>query len=622
MNRDEILQDEQIGFLHPSIDAHTLGISQAAQILSDCDYKVIIAGDEVCRAIEDLSTETNADYFISWLQTQRICHIGFSYRLDPQDAVKSFDRFYHFLRKRSVLKEQGGQIRRIYFAGLPASCEQIQARFGERVTTFAGDESIKGFLCKMGVPETYIPRNLYKSTAYDDLRLKIAEEYLSKDEYLSVRPVDRSGYEEFGTFRDTVVKRLFHGARNGLPPLMRVHVGPYYSDMKRHEMISLFNSWLQKLSKAGFLDIVSIGSSQLSQSRFGENWQGAPNGGGVPVNSAEEYYSFWENSRPMLLRTYAGTKNIPELARLYEKTINIAWHALSFWWFNKIDGRGPLPLSENLIEHFKTVRYIAESGKPLEANVPHHFAFRGADDVAYVLSGFLAAKAAKKSGIRYYITQIMLNTPSRTWGIQDLAKARALQYLVRTLEDEHFSSVLQPRAGLDYFSHDLEKAKRQLFAVTALMDDIEPHEVGSPHIIHVVSYSEASHLADPDVINDSIKITRYALEKYRELKKRGVLEDLTIEREIGERTQELLNEVSVLIREIESTVPNPYSPEGFYEIFKRGYLPVPYLWEEREAFPAAIHWNTRLIDGGVKVVNQEGTKMSIQDRIHKIRCFV
>ena len=99
----------------------------------------------------------------------------------------------------------------------------------------------------------------------------------------------------------------------------------------------------------------------------------------------------------------------------------------------------------------------------------------------------------------------MLNTPKYTLGIQDIAKCRALLFLVRTLEDDNFSVHLQLRAGLDYFAPDLDKAKVQLAEVTALMDDIEPNDDNSPEIIHVVSYSEAVRLATPDIINESIK---------------------------------------------------------------------------------------------------------------------
>src|SRR5699024_8870354 len=148
--------------------------------------------------------------------------------------------------------------------------------------------------------------------------------------------------------------------------------------------------------------------------------------------------------------------------------------------------------------------YIAKTNKPFEANVSHHFAFRGADDVTYIVSAYLAAKLAKGLGIKTYILQNMLNTPRSTWGIQDLAKSRALISLLKELEDDNFRVLLQPRAGLDYFKPDLEEAKIQLAAVTALMDDIDPHNESSPSIIHVVSYSEASHLATPDIINESI----------------------------------------------------------------------------------------------------------------------
>ena len=67
-------------------------------------------------------------------------------------------------------------------------------------------------------------------------------------------------------------------------------------------------SWAKYLAETGYLDILSIGTSQLTQSNFGEDWGDRPNGGGVPINSPEEYRMIWEVSRPLLLRTYAGTK--------------------------------------------------------------------------------------------------------------------------------------------------------------------------------------------------------------------------------------------------------------------------------------------------------------------------
>ena len=116
----------------------------------------------------------------------------------------------------------------------------------------------------------------------------------------------------------------------------------------------------------------------------------------------------------MLVRSYAGTKNIPQLARMHEQSMNICWHALSFWWFNLLDGRGPYDVYTNLKEHIETLAFIAEPNKPFEANVPHHFAFRGADDVTYVVSAYLAARLAKQKGIKTFILKNMLNTPRIT----------------------------------------------------------------------------------------------------------------------------------------------------------------------------------------------------------------
>ena len=191
---------------------------------------------------------------------------------------------------------------------------------------------------------------------------------------------------------------------------MRAHVGPYHSDQKREESVREFIDWAKDLAKAGYLDILSIGTSQLTQSNFGEDWRDQPNGGGVPVNSADEYRQIWEAARPMLVRTYAGTRNIPELARLHEESLHICWHALSLWWFNQLDGRGPYTLMENLEQQFEALRIIGSSDTPFEPNVPHHFSFRGGDDVTYLASAYLAAKLAKKMGIRNMILQNMLNT--------------------------------------------------------------------------------------------------------------------------------------------------------------------------------------------------------------------
>ena len=466
------------------------------------------------------------------------------------------------------------------------------------VSTFRGDESAEETLLVMGVPLEDIPKTITEGCQYDKDIAKFGQSIIRSGEYIHMKPPVRNMYPEFGTMKDSMLLRLDNNFVGGFQPIIRAHSGPYSDDMSRQACLKEYKDWCHELGKSGYLDVLSIGSSQLSQSNFGEKWDGKPNGGGVPVNSEEEYADIWKAARPMLVRTYSGTKNMVRLAEIYERSINISWHALSLWWFNELDGRGPNSLYDNLVEHLETIQYIATTGKPVETNVPHHFAFRGADDVTYIVSGFLAAKAAKKNGTKTFVLQNMLNTPRSTWGIQDLAKGRALLKLVKELEDDQFRVVLQSRAGLDYFKPNLEVAKAQLATVTALMDDIDPFNEMSPEIIHVVSYSEALFLATPDILDDSIKITRTALMEYRRQKKLGMTPDVMTD-DIKTRQYNLEKSCRAIIKAMEDNIPDLYSPKGLYLAFVAGWLPVPELWSDSDEFVHAKGWGTQMTNGGV-----------------------
>lgn len=468
----------------------------------------------------------------------------------------------------------------------------------------------------LGIPEDMVPQDLADGLKYDASRLAFGESLVKSGIWKATRPVDRSGGPGFGLKGEKVTERIAYGIARGFPPLMRVHAGPYLPD--RHEAVRLFKDWSRRLASGGYLDVLSIGSSQLSQSNFGENWEGKANGGGVPLASADEFAAVWETARPMLVRSYAGTKDVPTLAKMLESTIDISWHALSLWWFCSLDGRGPNTVLANLQEHFDALRWIASSGKPFEPNVPHHFAFRGSDDLGYVVSGFVAAKAAKQQGIRSLILQIMLNTPKYTWGIQDLAKARVLLRLVRELEGPAFKVYLQPRGGLDYFSPDPEKAKAQLAAVTAMMDDIEPGDATSPQIIHVVSYSEAYMLADPPIIEESIKITRSALHEYRRMRAEGEVDDMALSPEVALREKALYADAKAMVKALESLIPNTYTPFGLYTMLASGAFALPWLTNCREEFQAA-NIATGIVNGGVSAIDESGRPIPVGTRIEMIR---
>lgn len=606
---------DNFGLMKTLLDAHTMGINASAALLKECGYRVEIAPTKIEDALNKISVESSQNIIIDWIKENKITRLGISYRLDPDIAVRLVGKLVMILKREGLYESSSALIKSIFFAGLPSACKRIDKEFNGRIETFKGGESAEETLLKMGVPIGIIPKHIIEGCRYDKELIEFGRQIINHREYEALKPLERNYYPEFGTFKDTLLARLDYNFKGEFQPLIRAHSGPFSSEKTREQCLQEFKDWCHQLSEAGFLDILSIGSSQLSQSNFGENWEGKINGGGVPVNSESEYKDIWEAAKPMLVRTYSGTKNIQAMAEIYEKTINISWHALSLWWFNELDGRGPNSLYENLKEHISTIKYIATTGKPVETNVSHHFAFRGCDDVTYIISAYLAAKMVKKCGVKTFVLQNMLNTPRSTWGIQDLAKSRALINLIKELQSPEFRVVLQTRAGLDYFKPDIEEAKVQLAAVTAMMDDIDPLNIYSPEIIHVVSYSEALFLATPEIINDSIKITRKALLDYRKLKSQGMTPNVMTD-EIKSRTAILENAARKIIKVMEEEINDLYSPEGLYIAFIAGWLPVPELWSESEEFVYAKNWDTKLLKGSIQLVDHD-LIMTTDSRINR-----
>jgi hypothetical protein len=316
----------------------------------------------------------------------------------------------------------------------------------------------------------------------------------------------------------------------------------------------------------------------------------------------------------MLVRSRSGTRNIEAMAQMLEESIDIAWHSLSLWWSSRLDGQGSNFVRENLREQVATLRYIAETNKPFEPDVARHFAYRGADDLTQILVCLVAAKAAKAAGIQKLILPVMLKTPKDTWGIDDLAKARALLHLARELEDSDFKVYLQATCSYDCFSHDPVRAKAQLAAATVLMDDIEPQDPTSPQILQIVGFSDGASMSELEMVNESIRISRHALVTYRALRNAGEVENMSSNPMVLERTSELLRDTRAAISAIESAILEPYGPDGLYKILSSGFLPIPFLSACRDEFIEAIHWKTKCISGSVVVIDEAGAPISAKDR--------
>ena len=87
--------------------------------------------------------------------------------------------------------------------------------------------------------------------------------------------------------------------------------------------------------------------------------------------------------------------------------------------------------------------------------------------------------------------------------------------------------------------------------------------------------------------------------------------------DVQNRMHHLIAGAETVIHAIETTIKDTYTPKGFYDLFKMGFLPVPQLMYCREEFPEAVKWDTKLRNGGVDVY-LDGNILSAKDRMNLI----
>ena len=166
------------GFIKPLVDVHTMGIFTMANLLRDCGYKVFIANDDVAKAVEDIHKLNNYSLVKKWILENNINRLGFSYRLDPQEGCDYFMSLYEHLRGDNMMKEDGGIISNISFAGLPDTCEMVAAKTKGKVLCFKGNESPIKSLRLYGIPDSILPTSLVNESPYDKMRWNFAKKEL------------------------------------------------------------------------------------------------------------------------------------------------------------------------------------------------------------------------------------------------------------------------------------------------------------------------------------------------------------------------------------------------------------------------------------------------------------
>ncbi|MFW9951559.1 MAG: methionine synthase, partial [Candidatus Thorarchaeota archaeon] len=393
-----------------------------------------------------------------------------------------------------------------------------------------------------------------------------------------------------------------------------------YPIIRAHFGLSDFDATvrgIQTIANAEVLDVISIAPDQNTQANYfhpQELIQELSGAGGVPIRCEDDFIKLHKarlTGNYPLLRIYAGTRDFIKLAKLYQCTINNAWAAIPIFWFNQMDGRGPLTLKDSIRQHLKTIKWHAKNNIPVEVNDSHHWSLRDAPDAIAVADMYLSGIIAKTLGVKYFIAQYMFNNPPLSSLDMDLAKILAKNELLLTLVDDSFSVIKQVRTGLSSFPVDLNKAKGHLAAATLIQLAIKPD------IIHVVSYSEASHAAGPEEIIESCNIVDQVINLSLS-SKLNFSNDV-----IRKRKVELIKEAKWIIDLIPRLTKssdeekNPWvNHEALTRLVKYGIFDAPHLKNNKFASGQV---KTKIVNGACYSWDSENQRiMNEQDRISKI----
>jgi uncharacterized protein (TIGR01319 family) len=336
----------------------------------------------------------------------------------------------------------------------------------------------------------------------------VADDFVSMqelEEFANPKPAQADRSQE--QLSDELVERIRQVREREQRPVIRAHIGV------AAETIEPTVQAIEKLAQAGAFEIVSLAPDQTSQEMLAKFVRGEEDPdkylagqGGAPIRSIDDLKRLkaatQQGNFPMT-RIYTGTDELLELAGLWEEHLNISFPAVPIFFYNELDGRGPISIRDAFDEHFQTIAYWAEMGKPLEINDPHQWGLRYASDDMQVTDHVLCAVIALKKGIRNYVMQMMLELPPEISAMDDLAKMKAAYELAEPLTRHFdFNILRQTRSGLPSFPPNLNQAKGHLaFGVNTQL-------YLEPDILHVVTHSEAHHEASAEDIIESCEIVK------------------------------------------------------------------------------------------------------------------
>lgn len=525
---------------------HVAGVSNFLRLAESAGWRTIFLGPAV-------PIET----FIEVARREKADLVGVSYRLTPETGERLIAEF---AEAAADLHSQGV---RFSFGGTPPVCRKVETLEGFFETIYDGSES--------------------------------REDILS---YLRGEDISSTGES---AYPQSTIERI-HWKQPF--PLLRHHFGL--------PTIQGTIDGISEIAEAKALDVISLGIDQDAQANFFHPERQNPRStgaGGVPVRSAEDYRLLYQASRTgnfPLMRTYSGTDDFIRLAEMYVETINIAWCAIPLFWFNLMDGRGPLTLEESIREHQHVMSWYGERNIPVELNEPHHWGMRDASDVVFVTSAYLAAYNAKAFGVKDYIAQLMFNSPPNLSDAMDLAKMLAILEMIAPLEDDNFHVWRQTRTGL--LSYPLEDNAARAHLATSIYLQMAL----KPHIIHIVGHTEADHAATSEDVIAASLAARRSIENAL-----AGQADMTVDPWIQARKNNLIEQTQITLEAIKAISlagsDDPLTdPPTLTKAVNLGILDAPQLKNNSFA-PGKI--STRILQGASETIDELGNLISEQERL-------
>lgn len=522
-------------------DPHTEGLHNASKIAHYANISSVL-----------LKPSSDMNLLCEQIKKHVPRYIGLSYRLTPEIGCRELERAINYFYSEGLIKKTDDV--KICFAGLPATIRMLKDRINafplkvylcepypdvldraKETIDFFDIQSDRERILEL-VREEVCPKGI---TLFDQL----ADEVIADDDYKNELPLPIPSEKAIRSYTCRIEE-------SGIP-VLRSHFGIPAND------IGPTVEGIKELAEARVVDEISLGSSDLSQRYFGhpELFEGKKNDGGVPYRTEEDLYKLFQASRRgnyPAVKPYCHVVDIvPFIHTCIKAGLLLGAHqAIPLFWFNELDGRGPMTVRNSLREHFAGVRELAKLGIPVEMNDPNQWSSRWAHDTIITTSYALISAVMASCGVRDMVFQMQMNKPKETGDFADLAKMEAGAHLASLLAPDAHRYV-ETRTGIESLSPDMEKAKWQLGRSTILQMCM------SPQIIHIVSYCEANYAARPADIIDSSKLIRRAIRVFRanEPDIRKELENPII----SERKEYLVKETVYLLDQIARLHPR-FSP--------------------------------------------------------------